>query len=694
MSRRTTAIAASAGALCAAALAALPTLAGADTSGRAVLAGTAVPANVRTHNVGAVSASTRIDFQLVLKLRDAAGAQAALKAISTPASASFRHYMTAKQWEAQFSPTEAQVTQATAWLRSEGFSVGKVSKDRITIGASGTATQVESAFGTGLANYQVGGKVERLATGDLSVPASLAGAVVGAMGVNESIATPADADIPGTGSASSAVGASPDQFPPAPGAFITAAPCSSYWGAESTAVHPPFGSGYPTTVPDEVCGYKPGQFRSAYGVTSAATGKGETVAIIDAYGSATIAQDANAYFSNNDPGNAFAKASFSQIDATPFDDQSECDPGSWLTEQAIDVEAVHSTAPNAHILYVGAQDCVNGLFTAEQNVIDNGLANVITNSWADTGGDLLDDAATKTAYDDLFMLAGSTGVTVQFSTGDDGDNFYIFGVSVANYPSDSPFATGVGGTSLMINSSGQRIGELGWDTGRSFLCQLNGVNVLPGCTAATVGTWLPATLDGATGGYTSYYYTQPWYQAPVVPADLSLRNEAIFGPVPLRVIPDISLDADPSTGFLIGLHETFPNGAVQYGQTRYGGTSLASPLLAGIVADADQAAGIPVGFINPDIYKLDLSDPSAINDVLPESSPQGDYRTDHAFTYGGTSGFFHSFRELYYSGDETYCDATGNCYSRQFPLTATPGYDSLTGLGSPGSNFISALGNF
>ena len=49
------------------------------------------------------------------------------------------------------------------------------------------------------------------------------------------------------------------------------------------------------------------------------------------------------------------------------------------TEQAIDIEAVHSTAPNAHILYVGAQDCFdNGLFTAEQNVIDNGLANVVT----------------------------------------------------------------------------------------------------------------------------------------------------------------------------------------------------------------------------------------------------------------------------------------------------------------------------
>ena len=72
----------------------------------------------------------------------------------------------------------------------------------------------------------------------------------------------------------------------------------------------------------------------------------------------------------------------------------------------------------------------------------------------------------------------------------------------------------------------------------------------------------------------------------------------------MRVIPDISMDADPSTGFLIGLHQTFPNGVAKYSQTRYGGTSLASPLLAGVIADVDQAAGAAVGFINPAIYAL------------------------------------------------------------------------------------------
>ena len=59
----------------------------------------------------------------------------------------------------------------------------------------------------------------------------------------------------------------------------------------------------------------------------------------------------------NDPGNPFANANFSQLDSTPFDDEAECGASGWLTEQAIDVEFVHSMAPDANILYVGAQDC-------------------------------------------------------------------------------------------------------------------------------------------------------------------------------------------------------------------------------------------------------------------------------------------------------------------------------------------------
>jgi subtilase family serine protease len=664
--------------------------AGAAVSGRTPLKGSAVTATARKHAVGAVAKSARMNFELVLKLRNASGAQSLVRAISTPGSASYRHYLTASQWESRFSPAASSVSTARKWLSSEGFKVGAVSKDRITVSASGTAAQVEKAFGTTLKNYKLHGHTVRMAASTMSVPASVSGSVAGALGINQTIATTANT----SGSAASTRASAPaatNPFPPAPAAFVTAPPCGTSYSAKIATVRPAFGHGYPSKVPYQVCGYKPGQLHSAYNIGSATSGKNVTVAVIDAYGSATIASDSARYFRMNAPKQfAFANANFSQINATPFNDEAECDASSWLTEQAIDVQSVHSMAPNAHILYVGAQNCIDGLFDAEQNVIDNGLANVVTNSWGDDAGDLLDDVATRTAYDDLFMLADTTGMSVLFSSGDNGDNFNLFGLSSADYPPSSPFVTAVGGTSLKIGARGQRTGELGWATGRSFKCTSNLVGGVAGCTKSAVGKWLPVTYDGGSGGFTSYDYTQPWYQAGVVPAPLALRNEALFGDVPLRVEPDISMDADPSTGFLIGLHETFPNGTVKYGQTRFGGTSLASPILAGVLADADQAAGVAVGFINPAIYKLDGTS-GAISDILP-GGKQAQLRVDHAdAVVPGAKGFAQSFRELTYEGAITYCDGTGNCATRPNTLTTAPGYDSMTGLGSAGPNFVSDL---
>src|ERR1019366_10662252 len=98
-------------------------------------------------------------------------------------------------------------------------------------------------------------------------------------------------------------------------------------------------------------------------------------------------------------------------------------------------------------------------------------------------------------------------------------------------------------------------------------------------------------MTGAAADSPATNYAQPYDQAPVVPASLALRNEGIIGPTPTRVVPDISLDADPSTGFLIGMHEIFPNGTDAYGQTRYGGGSPASPLLAGGGAGGGPSGG-------------------------------------------------------------------------------------------------------
>jgi subtilase family serine protease len=177
-----------------------------------------------------------------------------------------------------------------------------------------------------------------------------------------------------------------------------------------------------------------------------------------------------------------------------------------------------------------------------------------------------------------------------------------------------------------------------------------------------------------------------------VPAALALRNENLFGPVPLRVEPDISMDADAQTGMLIGLTETFPNG-VRYGQLKEGGTSLASPLLAGVIADADQAAGASVGFLNPTIYAVDVSHPAAFNDIVPPANPNSSavVRVDFANTVNKSNGYLVSLRVLDYQGLETYCDATGNCASRLVTLTTASGFDGVTGIGTVGPQFIARV---
>jgi subtilase family serine protease len=363
--------------------------------------------------------------------------------------------------------------------------------------------------------------------------------------------------------------------------------------------------------------------------------------------------------------------------------------------QALDVESSHSMAPDANIIFVGASDCLDtGLLSGLQTAITSG-ASVVSDSWGDDLGDLLDDAATKTAYDNTFMMADATGVSVLFSSGDSGDNFADFGLAAPDYPPASPYITAVGGTTLEVNQAGARAAEYGWSTGKQVLCgSPTGVTVKNCGTATTPAGSLAFQAGG--GGGTSYYYTQPYYQAGVVPSALALRNEDIFGPVPLRVEPDISMDADAQSGMLIGLTETFPNGSVKYGQFKEGGTSLASPLLAGVIADADQAAGMSLGFLNPTLYKAYGAHPSAFNDIVPPANPDSAavIRVDYANTVNNSEGFIVSLRVLDYQGPETYCDGTGNCATRDVTLTTAKGFDSMTGLGSAGPNFISALAKY
>jgi subtilase family serine protease len=442
-----------------------------------------------------------------------------------------------------------------------------------------------------------------------------------------------------------------------------------------------------------VCGYTPPQIRSAYKLPSqnpgGADGTGVTVAVLDAYASPTLLADAQQYARINDPAHPFLASKFSQLLAQKFDHRKVCDASGWSGEQTLDIEAVHATAPGANILYVGAQNCFDALFDSLRAIVDGHRADVITNSWGDTGGDLFVDAATRASVDDTLLMAAGTGISVLVSSGDDGDEFSTVGIAVPDYPASSPWITAVGGTSLQVGSAGQRLGELGWSTARSFLCNAPLVGT-PGCSQATLNTWLPVNYDaGGSGGGTSYSYAQPYYQKGVVPAALATRNSPIVGPTPTRVVPDISMVGDPATGFLVGETQTFPDGTY-YDQYRIGGTSVSSPLFAGVVAIADQESGQPLGFVNPLVYKLNTARPAKFFDVVP-GGKQDQSRVDFANSVDDSDGLLFSTRIVDYQGLETYCDGAGNCASRKITISPRPGYDDMTGLGAPGTGFVAAL---
>jgi subtilase family serine protease len=656
----------------------------------------ASPAATPAARVSATPAAAPVEFSVGLQLGDPAGAVALEQAVSNPASASYRDYLTPAQWERRFAPSKASVEAVSSWLQSQGIAVEAVTPDRMTIEASAPAATIEKAFSTTLGQYNRKGKVVRLSSTALSVPSSVAPLISGIVGVDQSVATPTGLDGAETRPAAKRAG---KEIPQPPG-FRNAPPCSTFYGEKSDTTDPPYGEGFPEPLPYAVCGYVPAQLQGAYGLTpqiaAGIDGKGVTVAVVDAYESPTLLSDAQEYERRNQPTQVLTSGHFSTHSSKTFNQTELCEASEWYGEQTLDIEAVHATAPGANILYVGAKNCLNPLYKSVQEIVDKRLANVITDSWGDDGGDLLDSAGSRRAFDNVLLMAAGEGITVQFSAGDEGDEFTNLGATVADYPPSSPYDTAVGGTSLQVGQSDGRVGEVGWSTSKSTLCStLLQSERYPGCRSAQkVETWTPPApgeyLYGGGGG-TSYEYPEPSYQEGVVPPALAARNTSVTE-IANRVEPDISMDADPTTGMLVGETQEFPDGTY-YDQYRIGGTSLSSPLFAGVVADADQAVGAPLGFVNPLLYGLDRSPSSAAGaffDVLP-AGKQALVRNDYLDGVDANEGTITTARGLGYEGREVFCSGTGNCTRQKTAINAAPGFDSMTGLGSPADGLIAEL---
>jgi len=643
-------------------------------SSRSAVAGSKPEWAQSTSKTSARSTNEQLQFRVYLRGADEAGAEAAALDISNPASPNFRHFLTSAQATARYGATAQTVATVRQWLTDSGFKVVAVPANRMYIEVTGTVDQVQRAFAVSLGTYAVKGRHLRAPDRDLTLPSAVASSVAGVVGIDQGQRLMTPAVVPpsqdGAGPAPAAAPPSgpqaqsqPSTVPPSDG-FRNAPPCSAYWHEKVDTTDPAYGGGFPTPMPYAPCGYKPGQFRSAYSVDGAVAGgtrgQGVTVAIIDAFVSPTLFADAKHYAELNDPSFPLKSNQFSELifpTNAALEPPDQCDAAGWYGEQTLDVEAVHAMAPSAKILYVGASDCNDSSLDKALNaVVDGQLAQIVSNSYGNAGEDIAPSEVKS--FHKILVNAALQGIGVYFSSGDSGDEKADIGKVSADYPASDSLVTAVGGTSLGVASDGHTALETGWETAKSIL---NGSKYQPKA---------PGAFLYGSGGGTSRLYAEPSYQQGVVSDTLARKNQV--GNNRGRVVPDISMDGDPNTGMLVGQTQTFPDG-VYYDQYRIGGTSLSCPLFAGLMALADSQAGSPHGFINPALYGLAGS--SAVIDVQHVNGAVA--RVDFLNAVDAADGTTTSIRTF---------------DLQSLAIKTTAGYDNVTGLGTPnGTVFLSHI---
>jgi subtilase family serine protease len=383
--------------------------------------------------------------------------------------------------------------------------------------------------------------------------------------------------------------------------------------------------------------YTPVQYRTAYDLNrlygSGITGKGETIVIVDSFGSPTIRSDLKTF--DAEFGFPNPKLTIDQFGTIPPFDPTNGTMVGWAIETSLDVEYAHSIAPDANIVLaetpVAEEEGTSGfpqMMNAEESLINHGVGDVISQSFGATentfpgfsSGNFSSLLDLRYAYKDALAHR----VTVLAASGDEGatndesDGATLYPFTVNSWPSSDPLVTSVGGSQLYLNNDGTRIQpDSVWNDG-----------------------------FGAGGGGVSAVFSRPLFQ-------LGVAN--VVGDH--RGTPDISMSAAVNGGAWV--YWSFP-GAGAPGWEIVGGTSEATPIFSGVVALADQLAGHRLGNINPDLYIL-----GALSQHGVPRTGIVDITTGNN-SFGGVTGF-----------------------------NAVPGYDLASGWGTIDAyQFVHALARF
>ena len=562
---------------------------------------------------------------------------ALVAAQQTPGSPYYHAWLTPAQYANKFGLSDADLAKVEGWLESEGFNVDRVGNSHTSLAFSGTAAQVESAFGTEMHRYQTGDETHFANSTNLSIPAALVGVVRSVRNL--------------------------DDFRLKPQFRVSVASVRPGFTSDQSGEH--------FLTPKDIATIY--DINAAY--NSGYTGSGQSIAVM---GQSEVAlPDIEAFQSAagltvKDP--AVVLVPGSGTAATVAGDEAESD---------LDLEYSSGIARGANIIFVYVGNNQNyGVFDSLQYAVDNKLAPVVSISYG-----ACETALSSSDYTTLegimeqgasqgqtvVTASGDTGSTACYdptSTGGSGNSGGSNGLTTAqqealavNYPASSAYATGVGGSELLpadvaagnttywesasgsdlISSALSYIPEQAWNDDSAAIGAKYGAQYALSSGGGGVSglTQRPSWQTGVTGIVSGKFRLVP---------DVSLASSAEYAPY-LYCTSDTS---SWTAGQKASCNSGFRDSATQ-DLTAAGGTSFAAPIFAGMLAIINQKeSSSGQGVANKTLYSL------AANSSTYASA-------FHDITIGGNQC----------SAGSSYCSAAGES---EYP--AGTGYDEATGLGS------------
>jgi subtilase family serine protease len=618
---------------------------------RVALSGTAAPAaRLReAHLLGRLAANTTLRAGLVLPLRNQSELAELVRRQYTPGDSLFHHFLSPPDFTARFGPTAEDYAAVAAYAHAQGLTVTGTSPGRTLLNVTGPSARIEAAFGVQMSRYSLpNGRVVFANSAAPTLPRSVAARLAGIAGLNNiAVMHPylkhlrPNAPVPITGGGGSGSG-------PLGGL----SPNDIKYAYDLSTITPLYGA---TTATVTTAG------------TTALDGTGQNIGLfeLDGYNPADIALYTSQFALPTVL--TGTKASLTVVPLGGFLQVPLTVEGQ--SEVTLDIDMILALAPKATGIYVYEDNGVLPddptfdaaapitIFTQmvnERNPNDSNrpLLQVISCSWGIA--ESLEDPTVLQAENALFQTMAAQGQSLFCSSGDngaydlyttitDGTVATATGVTTpeVDNPSSQPFATGVGGTTLSyvmpstnattgVVSPGTYVGETTWSAG----------------TAAV-------DPEGSGGGISSLW-SKPAYQAG-------------FGAAPTRRdVPDVSLNADPNTGYTIYAPDPTTGTPDSAGVAQVvGGTSASAPLWAAYTSLINQqrtANGLTttLGFLNPLLYPLAAS----------SSSYNADF---HDITTGSN---------LFYQAGTGYDDATGLGSFVGAPLLAALSFNANQGTGS------------